>query len=85
MIWGQIDRGGRRGLQGERDAGNQDHLLGLARRLPRPRAADRRDGQGQGVRDRCRPSDLDGLGNYRVWVQFWCGLCLYDCVDRLDG
>jgi hypothetical protein len=24
------------------------------------------------------------LGNYRVWVEFWCRLSFYDCVDGLD-
>jgi hypothetical protein len=26
----------------------------------------------------------DGLGNDRVWVEFWCRLSIYDCVDGLD-
>jgi hypothetical protein len=31
------------------------------------------------------PTRGDGLGNYRVWVEFWCRLSFYDCVDGLDG
>jgi hypothetical protein len=31
-----------------------------------------------------RPPVEMSLGNYRVWVEFWCRLSFYDCVDGLD-